>query len=82
MQARHQLMASVLVVAAVIFVAWFTLFRNDMLVPPSVDPDAPTLAEIAEQFDQQREDFEAQFDLAPPIGAATPAATLPPLTAP
>lgn len=74
MSARHQLIVSVAIVAAVIAVAWIMLFQRNVLTPPMTAPTGPTLPELGKEFDAGLEQFNK---LLAPTNAA-PAANVPP----
>lgn len=40
-------------VAAIVVIAWFLLFRSHVLAPPVTMPVGPTLPEIGRQFEEQ-----------------------------
>ncbi|MDO8599640.1 MAG: hypothetical protein Q7S02_06040 [bacterium] len=74
MAPKHQLVVSVGLIAGVIVVAWFFLFRQHILAPPMTIPAGPSLPDIGKQFEEQVEAFNK---LAPPTAVPETPALIP-----
>lgn len=72
MSPRHQLILSVAIVAAVIAIAWFMLFKRNVLTPPVNMPAGPTLPELGKEFDASLEQFNKLLVPTPAVPATTP----------
>lgn len=78
MAPKHQLVVSVGLIAGVIVVAWFFLFRQHILAPPVTMLAGPSLPDIGKQFEAQVKAFNK---LAPtPSENVPPPAPIPPTT--
>ncbi|MFH1430186.1 MAG: hypothetical protein ABIG71_01520 [Candidatus Uhrbacteria bacterium] len=76
MKPQRQLVVSVSIVAAVIFVAWLLLLSKRVLIPEVEPEESASFREVIEQFDEQVGVLNAQLDaLREPM--ATPGESVP-----